>query len=86
MKSANVGTSTSPAEVTQVSRHGLWLLVGGREYFLPYEEYPWFAEGSIGEVTNVKLLHGHHLRWPDLDVDIELESIRYPEKFPLVYQ
>jgi hypothetical protein len=26
----------------------------------------------------------HHLRWPDLDVDLAVESIRDPEKFPLV--
>jgi hypothetical protein len=26
----------------------------------------------------------HHLRWPDLDVDLAVESIRNPEKFPLV--
>jgi hypothetical protein len=23
-----------------------------------------------------------HFRWPELDVDLSLESIRHPEKFP----
>lgn len=86
MKSASAGTSTSLVEVTQISRHGLWLLAGGREYFLPHDEYPWFTQGSVGEVTNVKLLHGHHLWWPDLDVDLELDSIHSPGKYPLVYK
>jgi hypothetical protein len=26
----------------------------------------------------------HHLYWPDLDIDLAVESIRHPEKFPLV--
>lgn len=27
-----------------------------------------------------------HLRWPDLDVDLTLNSIKNPEAFPLVYE
>ena len=86
MNSAKLGKSTSKAEVTQVSLHGLWVLVDEREYFLDFDEYPWFAKGSIADVTKVQLLHGHHLRWPDLDVDIELESLAYPDRYPLVYR
>jgi hypothetical protein len=26
----------------------------------------------------------HHLYWPDLDIDLAVESIRHPEQFPLV--
>jgi hypothetical protein len=26
----------------------------------------------------------HHLYWPDLDVDLAVESIEHPERFPLV--
>ena len=36
------------------------------------------------EVTNVERPHPHHLYWPDLDVDLAVESIRHPDKFPLV--
>jgi hypothetical protein len=86
MKSIARGKRTLPAEVAHVSAHGLWVLVGVREYFLDYENYPWFAQGTIAEVTCVELLRGHHLRWPDLDVDLELESLEYPEKYPLVYR
>ena len=86
MKSAKLGKHTSKPEVTQVSLHGLWLLVGVREYFLDFDAYPWFAKGSIADVTKVQLLHGRHLRWPALDVDIELESLAYPDRYPLVYR
>ena len=29
-------------------------------------------------------LRQHHLYWPGLDVDVAVESIRHPEKFPLI--
>jgi hypothetical protein len=86
MKSAKLGKPTSKAEVTQVSSHGLWVLVGPREYFLDFDSYPWFAQGSIAEATKIQLLHGRHLRWPALDIDIELESLAYPDRYPLVYR
>lgn len=71
---------------TRISKHGLWVLVGEKEYLLTYEDFSWFSAGKISEVTNVELLHGTHLRWPDLDVDIELESLKYPDRYPLVYK
>jgi len=84
MKSAALGQSTSPAEVTNVSPHGFWLFVGQRELFVPFKEFPWFREASVREITNVQLPSPHHLYWPDLDVDLAVESIEHPEKYPLV--
>src|SRR5712691_10889652 len=84
MKSAALGQSTSPAEVTNVSPHGFWLFVGERELFVPFKDFPWFREASVREITNVQLPSAHHLYWPDLDIDLHVESIEHPEKFPLV--
>jgi hypothetical protein len=28
-------------------------------------------------------LHGYHLYWPDLDVDLEIDNLKNPEKYPL---
>jgi hypothetical protein len=86
MKSAALGPSTSPAEVTNVSPHGFWLFVGERELFVPFKEFPWFREASVREITNVQLPSPHHLYWPDLDIDLAVESIEHPEKYPLVSQ
>ena len=44
MKSQELGKNTSEVEVTNVSRQGLWILVADEEYFLPYQEFPWFFE------------------------------------------
>lgn len=84
MPSAALGPSTSPAEVTNVSAHGFWLFVGARELFVPFEQFPWFRDASIRAITNVQLPSPHHLYWPDLDIDLAVESIEHPERYPLV--
>lgn len=38
----------------------------------------------MGKILNVESPSEHHLYWPDLDVDLEVESILHPERFPLV--
>jgi hypothetical protein len=84
MKSSQRGRSTSVVEVTNVSRHGFWLLIAEKERFISFEEFPWFRDATIRELTNVELPAPHHLYWPDLDVDVAVESIDHPERYPLV--
>jgi hypothetical protein len=86
MKVKKRGKRKLGAEVSLVSQKGIWVLVGAKEYFLAAEEYPWFAKATVAEVMNVELLGKGHLRWPDLDVDLEVESLEHPEKYPLVYR
>ena len=78
------GTSTFPVEVTNVSRHGLWLLVGDEELFLPFEHFPWFRDASIEEISVVERQTADHLRLPLLDIDVSVESIRTTDAFPLI--
>ncbi len=86
MKSQKGGTATSDnkPEITNISSHGLWLFHNGHEYFMPYQLFPWFKKASIEEVLNVKTISPDHFYWPDLDVDLHLDSIKHPEKYPLV--
>jgi len=84
MKSKKLGKNTSNVDVINVSKHGFWILVNGKEYFLPFKDFPWFREATISQLTNVRLVHPHHLYWSDLDVDLELESIEKPEVYPLI--
>lgn len=83
MKSSNVGTRTSAIEVLNISPNGIWLFVKGKEYFLPYAEFPWFKDAALSEVHHVRLLHGYHLRWDKLDVDLDLDSLEHPQRYPL---
>ncbi|MGA3213950.1 MAG: DUF2442 domain-containing protein [Terriglobales bacterium] len=84
MKSAMPGPSISAAEISNISTHGFWLLIEERELFVPFSDFPWFRDASIGALLQVELPSPHHLYWPELDVDLAVESIEHPEKFPLV--
>lgn len=84
MKSASPGRSTSQIEVTNVSPHGFWLFINEAELFVPFSDFPWFKEASIAEITRVELPSPHHLYWPDLDIDLAIDSIEHPERYPLV--
>lgn len=86
MKSAAPGRSTSRVEVTNVSPHGFWLFIGEEEFFVSFKEFPWFKDASIAEICRVELPSGQHLHWPDLDVDLAVESLTHPERYPLVSQ
>ncbi len=84
MTSEPRGKNTSRAEVTHISEHGLWVLVAGREFFLPFTSFPWFRDASVAAVLSVQVAGPGHLYWPDLDVDLAIESIEHPDRFPLV--
>lgn len=82
--SVHPGTGTSTAEVTHISPHGVWVLVDSRELFMPFDQFPWFREAPVGAIHAVERPHPRHLYWPRLDVDLSLDSIEDPEKYPLV--
>ena len=83
MSSSTHGIHTSRVEVTHVPSYGVWLLADGRELFLAYDDFPWFKKAPIGMIMNVELAAPGHFHWPDLDIDVDIESIEHPDKFPL---
>jgi hypothetical protein len=54
--------------------------------FVPFKDFPWFQDASVRQLVNVQLPSPHHLYWPDLDIDLAVESIEHPEKYPVVSQ
>lgn len=78
-----LGRVTSKAEVTNISRHGFWVLVDDHEHFLPFDEFPWFKAAPVGSILRLEVPHPGHLRWPDLDVDLSVASIEDPARYPL---
>ena len=83
MKLKQLGKSTSEIEIQNISKHGIWIWVKGEEFFLTHDKFPWFKKATVEQINNVELLHGQHLHWPDLDVDLELDSMRHPDNYPL---
>ena len=84
MSSSTHGTPSSGPEVSNISSHGFWLLVRDREYFLSFDDFPWFRDAAVGKILNIKEPAPGHFYWPDLDIDLGLEIIERPERFPLV--
>jgi hypothetical protein len=72
--------------VANISALGFWLFLGDRELFVPFLEFPWFKDAPVSKILNVQRPQEDHLHWPDLDVDLSVESIEHPERFPLVYR
>ncbi|MCI5523797.1 MAG: DUF2442 domain-containing protein [Treponema sp.] len=74
------------AEVTNISPNGIWILANDKEYFISYKDYPVFETATIREIAAVTTDFSGNLHWEELDADIELESLEYPEKYPLIYR
>jgi hypothetical protein len=77
------GAAISEVEVTNISQHGFWVLLDGGELFLPFEEFPWFKQATVETNLRVERPAFGHLRWPELDVDLAVESIEHSERYPL---
>jgi hypothetical protein len=86
MNSQALGANTSAVEVTQIDSRGLWLLVDGKEHYLPYDQFPWFADATVRQISGVQRPRPDHFHWPELDVDLTLDMIDYPENYPLKYR
>jgi hypothetical protein len=71
-------------DVTIVSVDGFRIRVGERELLVSFDAFPWFRDAPIAEIVRVEFTPPDHLHWPDLDVDLSVESIEHPERFPLV--
>ena len=78
------GNITLAAEVTHISKHGFWLLLGDEELHLPFEQFPWFRQATVDQITTVEHPTPDHLYWPSLDVDLSVNAIRRPTDFPLM--
>ena len=83
MNSFTHGNNTSAIEVTNISIHGIWLLSYDKELFMSYDDFPWFKDQTVKAILNVEEPTRGHFYWPDLDVDLNIEIIEHPSRFPL---
>jgi hypothetical protein len=70
--------------VRNLSETGFSLLLDEEELPLEFEFFPWFKSATDVQIYNVVRSTPSQLRWPLLDVDLEIDSIRHPERYPLV--
>jgi hypothetical protein len=83
MKSSAPGKSISATKVGATSSRGFWLHLGEVRHFLAFTRYPWFRGAPRAALANVTRPSRDHLYWPALDVDLSVESLVHPERFPL---
>ncbi len=81
--SRNNSASTS-ANVLMINSQGIMIQVKGHDYFLSYNRVPWMRDAAIKSVLNVQMCGPEAIEWPDLDVDLEVDSLRHPERYPLL--
>ena len=81
--SKNNINSTS-VSVLMINGQGIMISVGGQDFFLSYNRVPWMREASINDVLNIQMCGNDAVEWPALDVDLEIDSLRHPERYPLI--
>ena len=79
-----LGQPASVVEVSMASAQGFWLLLDDEELYLPFAEFPWFKQATLEQMMVVERPSENHLYWPLLDIDLSVDSIRDPDRFPLI--
>lgn len=79
-----LGKVTSSVEVTDISIHGIWIFINNKEYFLSFENSPWFRERFVASIFNVVELSPYHFYRPNIDVDLTKGMIENPKRYLLL--
>ena len=76
--------SSTSVDVLMINDKGVMLSVQGQDYFLSYNRVPWMRDATINEVLDVQMSGRNAIEWPKLEVDLEVESLKHPERYPLL--
>lgn len=76
------GNNTS-VKVLTITANGILLSIPDGDFFLNYNDFPWFKNASVNDVFDVEMEGDSAVRWDKLNVDLEIESILHPEKYPV---
>lgn len=77
-------TSSISVDVLMINDRGIMISVQGQDYFLSYNRVPWMRDATINEVLDVQMSGKNAIEWPKLDVDLEVDSLKHPERYPLL--
>lgn len=77
-------TRSTSASVLMINEQGLMLSVLGNDYFVSYNRLPWMKDARISDVLNIQMSGKHSIEWPALDIDLEVECLKHPERYPLI--
>ncbi len=80
----NDNSQRTSVSVLMINGQGMLLSVQGQDYFVSYNRVPWLRDARVASVLNVRMCGTNAIEWPELDVDLEIESLKHPERYPLV--
>lgn len=67
-----------------INAQGIMLSVQGNDFFISYNRMPWLRDARISDVLNVRMSGRSAIEWETLGVDLEIESLKHPERYPLI--
>lgn len=80
----NANSQSTSVSVLMINSQGIMLSVLGNDYFISYNRMPWLKDARISDVLNVQMVGRSAIGWTALDVDLEIESLKHPERYPLI--
>lgn len=80
----NQDTKHTLVAVLMINGQGMMLTVNGEDFFVSYNRVPWLKNATISDALNVQMSGDDAIEWPALDVDLEIDSLRHPERYPNV--
>jgi hypothetical protein len=80
----NTNSLNTSVSVLMINAQGIMISVNGEDFFLSYNRAPWLRDTRISSALNVRMSGCNAIEWPDLDIDFEIDSLRHPERYPLV--
>jgi Protein of unknown function (DUF2442) len=84
MTFTELGDDTSGVEYLGFEEDAVLFKVDGESFRLTFAEFPWFVDASVEDLRAVERPSHSHLSWPALDIDLSLDSLRHPERYPLI--
>ena len=82
--SLNNNLQNTSVSVLMINAQGIMLSVQGNDYFISYNRMPSFKHARISAVLNVSMSGRSAIEWTSLDIDLEIESLKHPERYPLI--
>lgn len=70
--------------VLMIDAQGMMQSVLGPDSFVSYNRVPRLRDARVSSALNVRMAGPNAIEWPELDVDLEIESLKHPERYPLV--
>lgn len=72
------------AEVKFISNDGFLMEVNGKQYFASFQDFPFLYDMPISEAYNVEYLGQGDIRWEKSDIDLNIDILSNPDKYPIV--